>query len=306
MSKTAKRPTLGHTAIPYLDRTMNAATGCNGPAWREGPPAPCDYCYVRRVGRRLACPKCRAGEVHMHPERLAALRPGTRPQVVGVSFMGDLFDPQRPDAEISAVLEACARAPQHAYVFLTKRDGRATSWVHCWMDQPNWWIGATWDGRGDALDAGQILHHLFSWRAMGARTWLSLEPWTGSASPIINAFAGGQPEFVAIGSMSGAGATATDDAERRRWLVRATAIVGLCHGLGVPVWVKQIPAPHPTRPGASRCEHDWTSPDWPPALRVRDLPPGRWGEILAARRDLVERKTVFQEIRDARGRKAEG
>ena len=61
--------------------------------------------------------------------------------------MADLFGEWVPDEWIQAVIDACAAAPQHRYLFLTKDPGR-----YCDLERAgllpsgdNYWFGATYD-----------------------------------------------------------------------------------------------------------------------------------------------------------------
>lgn len=246
------------TKIPYLTRAFNAACGCS---------AGCPYCWARRFARRLACPDCRAGRVHLHPERLGQPAATKTPQVVGVTFMGDLFDPERPVADIEQVLDACRAAPWHQYVFLTRHVGtRARLWRPRFVASPNWWIGTT--VTGDERPDHDRLNALRDWADAGARIWLSLEPWFG---PWESLDALWKCDLVVLGSLSGPGARLDPESERR-WHANAAAIVQQCRQAGVPVYVKQAWA-------RGRCSRD--PAEWPEELRVQELP-AEWAAILAA------------------------
>jgi protein gp37 len=51
-----------------------------------------------------------------------------KPAVIGVQFMGDLFHESLSNEQIAAVFGVMAATPQHQYVVLTKRPGRAVEW----------------------------------------------------------------------------------------------------------------------------------------------------------------------------------
>ena len=252
------------TAIPYLTRTFGAARGCS---------MKCPYCSTRRWAHRLKCAKCRSGEVHFHPERLGDPAKARKPQVIGVSFYDELFDPQRPDGQVHQVLDACAAAPQHQYVFLTKRPEMAALWCSANQeaeqelphldDHDNWWVGVTAETQG-ALDAralvllGLGIKHL----------WLSIEPILGPVKPM--AYLGlGRYEFVAAGCLSGG--FASDANEKEQCLdLRHLAQISQSRVWNLPLFVKQVPV-------AGRCSRD--SAEWPEELRVQQLPKA-WERII--------------------------
>ena len=120
---------MNKTGIPYLDFCWNpGGFGCTNSA-------NCPTCWSRRQATqpgptRPTCPDCQAFRVHFHSERLTRkLSPEGRrkPAVIGVQFLGDLFDPARPIEQILSVLELMQRAPQHTYVLLTQQPARAAS-----------------------------------------------------------------------------------------------------------------------------------------------------------------------------------
>ncbi len=118
---------MNKTGIPYLDFCWNpCGYGCSNIAY-------CPTCWSRRQATGggptgPTCPDCKAFKVHFHAERMQRDKSpeGRRkPAVVGVQFLGDLFDQARPIEQILAVLELMTRAPQHTYVMLTQQPARA-------------------------------------------------------------------------------------------------------------------------------------------------------------------------------------
>lgn len=80
-----------------------------------------------------------------HRYRLDIPRKWTEPRTIFVCSMADLFGEWVPDKWIEAVFEACEKAPQHRYLFLTKNpqryielDGRNKLPI-----RDNMWYGAT-------------------------------------------------------------------------------------------------------------------------------------------------------------------
>ena len=162
------------TKIDWADATWNPVTGC-----LHG----CEYCYARRIAERFGSKqmpiftdlpvlnepvRCTdtyeymriagisAGNVQPYPfdftptfhrYRLDIPARWTKPRTIFVCSMADLFGEWVPDEWIKAVFDACAAAPQHRYLFLTKDPGR-----YCDLERAgllpsgdNYWFGATYD-----------------------------------------------------------------------------------------------------------------------------------------------------------------
>ena len=68
-----------------------------------------------------------------------------KPSVIFVGDMADMFGPWVPDEWIRAVFEACAAAPQHRYLFLTKNPLRYAALRDTGLLPPNknFWFGTT-------------------------------------------------------------------------------------------------------------------------------------------------------------------
>lgn len=166
------------TKIDWADATWNPVTGC-----LHG----CEYCYARGIAERFGLPYapklCDPGmegakkydssegmdtmlELEkpfeyngrkqpypmafaptFHRYRLDIPARWTRPRTIFVCSMADLFGEWVPDEWIKAVFDACAVAPWHRYLFLTKDPGR-----YCDLERAgllpsgdNYWFGATYD-----------------------------------------------------------------------------------------------------------------------------------------------------------------
>lgn len=136
------------TKIDWADASWNPVTGC-----LHG----CEYCYARGIANRfrflrddgnlhvLNYPCVRNyyedGEVTrkdvkqpypngfaptFHRYRLGITERWTKPRTIFVCSMADLFGEWVPDEWIIEVLDACRKAPQHRYLFLTKNPNRYT------------------------------------------------------------------------------------------------------------------------------------------------------------------------------------
>ncbi|HUX02161.1 MAG TPA: DUF5131 family protein [Phycisphaerae bacterium] len=107
----------GPDKIGYLDWTWSPVVGCtNG----------CPWCWARRQAKRQKhnCRKCYDFIPHLHPERLDEPLRKRKPSVIGVAFMGDLFDPTLPDEDRDRVFAVMALANRHTFCILTKQPER--------------------------------------------------------------------------------------------------------------------------------------------------------------------------------------
>ncbi len=246
------------TKIPYLTRVFGAARGCS---------MNCTYCSTARWSHRLKCPYCRARHIHFHPERLGDPAAAKKPQVIGVSFYDELFDPERPSTEIPMTLDACDRAPQHQYVFLTKRPLVASCLFPSFREHANWWLGMT--VTGNAGDDYERLAYLVSAYEAGCRVWLSLEPWRGP-EPVSLRHVIEFCSFVAIGCESGLPADEDHGVYDDGWRRGVADLVKWCLVHHVPVFVKQVFVD-------GKCNRD--PAQWPINLQYHQVP-DFWRAIL--------------------------
>lgn len=137
----------------------------------------CSYCYAWELSER---PSYRESYPEgfapmFRPERLAAPvnarvpnDPDPRARRVFVSSMGDLFGEWVPQEWIDAVMEACAKAPDWTYLFLTKfpqRYARLTL-------PPSVWLGTSVDSQKRVRIAERAMARIPD----TAVRWLSCEP----------------------------------------------------------------------------------------------------------------------------------
>ena len=118
---------MNKTRIEWCDSTWNPVTGCLHD---------CEYCYARRIANRFGEHREEAGVVELHFKRdnpypfdfyptfhkyrLDEPAKKTKGQNIFVCSMADLFGNWVPDEWIKEIFEACEKAPQHNYLFLTK------------------------------------------------------------------------------------------------------------------------------------------------------------------------------------------
>lgn len=116
------------TKISWSEYTWNVVTGCTKVS--EG----CKFCYIDRTmpfriaGRKFDSPDI-GGHIPLlfHPERFEKIIRKTKPQLVFVNSLSDLFHNDVPDEYIARTFAAMAVAQQHTFQLLTKRPARMRS-----------------------------------------------------------------------------------------------------------------------------------------------------------------------------------
>lgn len=187
------------TKIEWADATWNPVTGC-----RHG----CEYCYARRIARRYGGATAyrslpehfqweteETGENHVideqlfhkdrwhnapypfyfdptfHRYRLDIPERWMKPRTIFVCSMADLFGEWVPFKWITEVFDACRKAPQHRYLFLTKNSHRYEDldYMALLPHESNMWYGVTVTG-----ETSTITHYI-----QEGNTFLSIEPMLG-------------------------------------------------------------------------------------------------------------------------------
>jgi len=228
------------TKIEYCDYTWNPVTGC-----LHG----CPYCYARAIAHRFkAKNKDYSRDVELKPLIHTVLEKGhpfpfgfeptmyryrlgepaklKGSQTIFVGSMCDLFANWVPYKWVEDVLNACAAAPQHRYLFLTKNPIRYIAALKTKgmprMDRDNWYFGSA---------------------MTNAELFLS--------SPVINMFLNIEPLFdecnyidltnivwVIIGAEIG---NRKDKIiPKQKWI---EAIIEQCQAVGIPVFMKNNLSP---------------------------------------------------------------
>ncbi len=230
------------TKIDWCDSTWNPVTGC-----LHG----CEYCYARNIAKRFSAGWENISDkaIHeldsrMHGDRIDLRKPKAEPYPYGfeptfhayrlddyatkkgrnifVCSMADLFGDWVPDEWIQEVFEACWKAPQHNYLFLTKNPERyAESGV---LGDKNFWFGTS------------VCHKKDVWKCkylpLGANKFVSIEPILEDleiiGSPVIN-----YVDWFIIGAETGnrKGKVIPE----RKWIEN---IVNECRENGKPVFMK--------------------------------------------------------------------
>ena len=198
------------TKIDWADATWNPVTGCFHN---------CPYCYARGIAHRYGLPYAPSlGDPGMegaakwdsdegmdtmlelekpyikdgrkqpypmgfyptfHRYRLNIPARWERPRTIFVCSMADLFGDWVPDEWIQDVFNACRKAPQHRYLFLTKAPERFGQLLDHDVALPeNCWFGTSITKSAEAEKEGaRRVHELTeTWAVRGVKWFASVEP----------------------------------------------------------------------------------------------------------------------------------
>lgn len=240
------------TRIAWTEASWNPVTGCT-----EVSPG-CDHCYARSVATRFAGGVAYPNgfEVTLRPDRLEVPLRWTKPRMIFVNSMSDLFHRDVPDEFIAQVFAVMALAPRHTFQVLTKRHGRMRAllssqsfrqrvWDHMWSRQraqvaakpgphpfpteltwplPNVWVGVSAEDQKWADLRVPVLA-----LTPAAVRFVSAEPLLG---PIALGPVWSQVDWLIAGGESGPAARRMDPA----WV---TDLVHQAPGYGLAMFVKQ-------------------------------------------------------------------
>jgi len=154
-----------------------------------------------------------------HRSRLAEPTGKKQPQNIFVCSMADLFGDWVPDEWIKMVFEACMKAPQHRYLFLTKNPDRYDDFFRCWEAPENFYFGTT------IVNDKQDYYY-----SNMNNTFLSIEPIQDDFS---EQWEIKSVNWVIIGAETGN--RKNKIIPERKWIEN---IVRYCHAANVPVFVK--------------------------------------------------------------------
>jgi protein gp37 len=207
------------TKIEWCAETINPlGHGCYGTGTKENPKI-CSYCYAYKLARRniRGCDLCKQFIPHTHFEQLEKLQQWKKGKTIFVQSMGDLFGDWVSDELIQEVFNACEKAPQHRYLFLTKNPERYTQLK---IFQNKIWLGTTVTNK----------HTPFFWSDLH-NTFLSIEPIQDDFEKMYRSdkFV----DWVIVGQESG---TRKDRViPKRKWIEN---IIEACRKQNVPVFLK--------------------------------------------------------------------
>ena len=179
--------------IEWTDTTWNTVTGCT----KISPG--CKHCYAETMTKRLRAmgsKKYLRGfyEVVVHPETLEEPLRWTKPRMVFVNSMSDLFHRDVPFSYIQSVFEVMNKASHHTFQVLTKRIERVF-----WMENDLNWTDNIW--LGTSIESQRYTKRVETLRTcLKSRVrFLSIEPLLGPIKKLNLRFI----DWVIVGGESG-------------------------------------------------------------------------------------------------------
>lgn len=163
------------SAIEWTDATWNPVTGCT--KITRG----CDNCYAARFSERFrgvpGHPFENGFDLTLRPERLTQPLAWSRPRMIFVNSMSDLFHKKVPIEFIDRVFDTMERAEWHTFQLLTKRSSLMRDYLadryRCRTPPSHIWIGVSVENER----AKVRIKHLQA--APAAVRFLSVEPLIG-------------------------------------------------------------------------------------------------------------------------------
>jgi protein gp37 len=214
-----------NSKIEWTDATWNPVRGCT----KVSPG--CKHCYAETFAERFrnvpGHPYEQGFDLRLVPEKLAEPLRWSRPKMVFVNSMSDLFHPGVPDEYIEAVAKVMVQANWHTFQVLTKRSERLRDLLATRLQSasaaPNIWWGISVENRRHGLPR---IEHI---RSAPARVrFLSIEPLLEDVGQMdLDGI-----DWVIVGGESGAGARPMQES----WV---TSIRDQCRQTRVPFFFKQ-------------------------------------------------------------------
>ena len=134
-----------NSAIEWTEATWNPVTGCS----KVSPG--CAHCYAETFAERwrgtAGHPYEQGFDLRLWPERLGHPLKWSRPRMIFVNSMSDLFHEDIPPSFIADVFDVMARAGQHTFQVLTKRHERLVDLAPDLPWPDNLWMGVTIENR---------------------------------------------------------------------------------------------------------------------------------------------------------------
>jgi protein gp37 len=297
--------------IAWTEQTWNPIRGCSRVS--EG----CRHCYAETVAHRFSGKGqpyegltnghgMWNGAVRMVPEHLDDPIHWTRPRMVFVNSMSDLFHEELALEQIGRIFATMALSPQHTFQVLTKRSVRMSTMMGTdrFRDYVSWAVGQIpitnrTDTRnvlpylkwplpnvwlGTSVEDQETADNRIPWllQTQAAVRWVSYEPALGpvdfTGQGWISCFhpTGEQQgdhsrcapmiDWIVVGGESGAGARTFD-------LEWGYQTIAQCKEAGrVACFIKQIGSR--PRPVTARHSKGADMMEWPEGLRVREYPRG--------------------------------
>jgi protein gp37 len=230
------------TAIEWTNATWNPVTGCTKIS------AGCDHCYAERFSERFrgvaGHPFSMGFDLTLRPERLHQPERWSRPRMIFVNSMSDLFHKDVPFNFVDRVFDTMERASWHSFQVLTKRSSRMRDYVrrrYVNAGAPaHIWLGVSVED-GTKLSRVRQLS-----QAPAAVRFLSIEPLIGPIGELpLDGIA-----WVIVGGESGPGARPTNP----HWV---RDIRDQCINQDIPFFFKQWGGLRPKSGGRTLDGREW-------------------------------------------------
>jgi len=243
--------------IEWTESTWNPVTGCS----KISPG--CKNCYAERMTKRLQAmgqSNYRQGfEVALHEQALAIPLSRTKPQMIFVNSMSDLFHERVPEDFIRRVFKVMRDASNHTFQVLTKRAERLQQ-----IGQRLPWPANVW--AGVSVETREYLFRLDHLRSIPAKVrFVSFEPLLADLGTInldgIN--------WAIVGGESGPGSRPMQE----EWV---TNIRNQCLEMGVPFFFKQWGGTNKKKTGRLLEGKTWNNmpnPNQQPTTAAMVIPP---------------------------------
>jgi protein gp37 len=213
-----------NSTIEWTDTTWNPVTGCTKIS------AGCDNCYAERFSERFrgvaGHPFERGFDLTLRPERLTQPLAWTKPRLIFVNSMSDLFHKEVPRDHIAKVFDTMERADWHIYQVLTKRSTLLMKFLNDrYKVRPppsHVWFGVSVE---DQQATSRVVHLR---KANASVRFLSIEPLIAPIGPLNLEGV----DWVIVGGESGPRARRMDP----RWVID---IRNQCVAAQVPFFFKQ-------------------------------------------------------------------
>jgi len=188
-----------NSKIEWTDATWNPVRGCTKIT------SGCAHCYAETFAERFrgvpGHPYEQGFDLRLVPEKLADPLTWSKPQMVFVNSMSDLFHSEVPDEYIELVARVMVTANWHTYQVLTKRSDRLRDLLKSKLDfaarMPHIWWGVSVENRKHGLPRVDHLRE-----ANPKMAFLSIEPLLED----LGHFNLAGIDWVIVGGESGAGA----------------------------------------------------------------------------------------------------
>src|SRR5438094_2615256 len=197
-----------HSRIEWTDATWNPVRGCT----KISPG--CAHCHAETFAERFrgvpGHPYEQGFDLRLVPEKLSEPIRWSKPMMIFVNSMSDLFHQDVPDDYIANVVRVMQTANWHTYQVLTKRSERLRDLLQMSLaaaaQEPHIWWGVSVENRRHGLPR---IDHLRA--APAAMRFLSVEPLLEDLGPLdLDGIA-----WVIVGGESGHGARPM----REEWVV---------------------------------------------------------------------------------------